>query len=160
MWSSNSAGHWGLMNYRESVWVSNKQHRLAERLTEKTDEQQTEWGGDGGPSANPQPTGGLYMFMPFLWSLKDAIHSYITGNIWPYRYILPLSPIGILLTLAKSSHSLVMLMISFHSSSLKSVFPDDSWVSRVLRSGASCLLIDWYVFTVLSLASTCKAWGT
>ena len=39
------------------------------------------------------------------------------GNTWPCRYVLPLSQVGILLTLAKSSHSPVKLIISFHFSS-------------------------------------------
>ena len=39
------------------------------------------------------------------------------GNTWPCRYVLPLSQVGILLTLAKSSQSPVKLIISFHFSS-------------------------------------------
>lgn len=76
---------------------------------------------------------------------------------WPYRFILPLSLLVILLTLAKSFHWLPCYSFS-HSSFLESGFPDESQVCRVLSSGVFCFLIDWLVFLpLLLLALTGKA---
>ena len=94
----------------------------------------------------PTPLVGMCVCMPFLWFPKDEVHCCRRENIRPYGYILPLSLLGVLPTLAKSFPLLACCSFP-HSSFLESGFPEDSQVSRVLGSGAFVfLLIDWFFF--------------
>lgn len=103
LWPSNSAGHWDLIKYRVWAWVSH----MATQMDKET-YRRNWWGesrmGQRRSSISQSPTHWwecIYMFISFLWFPKDRVHCHITENIRPYSYILPLSPLDILLTLAK-----------------------------------------------------------
>lgn len=139
MWSSNSAGHWGLIKYRARVYVSKRAGQVG-----KEKENQRE---------NRQRWRSVWQLPAHWW---DCICTCPSCSLLRIRYTLtsfhchPQAFSSLCKKFPFTSHADHLLT---WSSSLESVFPDNSQVIRVLSDRDFFLVTDWFLFLpMLSLA--------